>query len=157
MMTDHFIEKDELGQLDMSDNAKSALYFDCHAHCLLALHMLFKTSIAGEKSWATMDFFLSSVSGSFADADKRGHLSEGSTAHYIVPRFMSLGHSFHTHEADDVFAPSIAHVIEQDLQANLEADGSSSSLADDDLIRVFLSKTVESFHFAASRMFTFRN
>ena len=156
MMTDHFIDKDALQRLDMSDEAISALYFDLHAHCLLALHMFFIRSIAGDKPWATMDYFLSSVSGSFADKDKRGKLPEGTTAHYIIPRFMSIGHSFHSNEMNNIFMPTIGHVIEQDIQANLQPDGSSSSFADDDLIREILNSTVEKFRTAVARMFTFR-
>jgi hypothetical protein len=152
MLTQHFIDQDLVRELDMSDEARAALHFECHAQTLFVLHVLLKTSIAGSKNWANLEFFVAHTREPFAEADRRAGLPVGTNAQYIVPRFLEIGRSFD--ELGDPFIDSIAYINAVDHDALRGEDGGSVSFIDDDLLLRILSDAAEGFHKAAASMFT---
>lgn len=137
-----FVDKRQIYESDLTDEAKATLYFHAIANCLFSLHVLYLTSVSGDKNWATLEFFLENVIDGFSRYEKEHSLSPGTITQEAISIFAKVGGYASTKG------------VYPDTMSALEVEKADPEASVDE-VREIIQKSSKDFHSAIAKMFTF--
>lgn len=116
-----FVDRSELEDQGLNEQASSTLYFEVLAHQIYALGLIYGLSLVGRRGWATPDFFFRNVGEALVEAEAAQSLHPGALAKVLLNRFMDFeGMPSEARKDGKHFEQSASMVAELDSSADHE-------------------------------------
>ncbi|QRN52242.1 hypothetical protein [Dyella caseinilytica] len=136
-----YIDKTTIDESELNDEAKAALYFYAAANCLYDLYLQMKMSVAGDKDWANITFFMDNALNGIEGYERERKMPRGALAVHCIPVLAKIG---------DYAAK---RGVYPDLMSAQEVDKLDDDI-DVEEVRKLIVAGRDKFHAATEHMFT---
>jgi hypothetical protein len=135
-----YIDQAAIYESELNDEAKAALYFYAAGNCLYDLYIQVKMSVAGTKSWSTINYFMESAISGIESFERSRSMARGSLAIHCISVLAKIG------------GYAEEHCVYPDVMSAKEVEKLDADI-DVEEVRKLIVEARDRFHVATQHMF----